>query len=156
MRPLVVGLLLPIVLAGCQRPATDGQADTPRYQSVGEVRNALDKSGLGCADFQTIPGHHRDFGEEDAVDIGACLVDNREAVISMWSSLRNKQDWIRQRAGLGCQLAGDLSSSPPIYVDGGFWTVRVNSRRLADSVSRAIGGEPKATDCRSAWIDTDS
>lgn len=157
VRGVAIGLLLSIALSACGRPAaTDEPSPPPRYRSVAEVQAALEKFGLGCADLQTVPSHHRDYGEEDAVDTGTCRVSNQDAVISMWSSLGNKQDWIRQRAVLGCQLSNDMGDNPPAYVDGGFWTVRVNTRMLAEDIARAIGGEPKVTDCASAWIENAS
>ncbi len=151
---MVAGLLLGIALAGCAGPSKTPEPNPPpRYQSVAEVRDELSKAGLGCTDFQTVPSHHRAFGEEDAVETGTCLINNQEATISQWSSLGKKQDWVRQRGVLGCQLTNDMGDNPPAYVDGGFWTVRVNSRMAAEDISQAIGGEPKVTDCRSAWID---
>ena len=154
MRRLLVGLLIGVALTGCQSGATPAEPPAPpRYQSVAEVRDALEKSGLGCAGLQTVPSHHRDYGEEDAVDTATCRVDNEDAAISVWSSQGRKQDWIRRRNSLGCQLAADMGDNPPAYVDGGFWTVRVETRLLAEKISQAIGGVPRVTDCRSSWTD---
>lgn len=143
-----------LALSGCGQSAQPPEPEPPpRYQSAAEVRDALNRSGLGCEDFQEVQAHHRDFGEEDAVETDTCRVDNQDASISTWSSLGKKQDWTRQRATLACQFADDMAAGPPVWVDGGFWTVRVKSRTLADKIAAAIGGEPKNTDCRSAWID---
>ena len=147
MERTAAGLLLVVALTGCQRSATAERNPPPRYETVGQVRDALDKSGLGCADFHTVPGHHRDVGEEDALDTATCRVGNQDAGISVWSSLGEKQDWVRQRAAIACEFSADMGTAPGAYVDGGFWTVRVNSRMVADDISTAIGGQPRVTDC---------
>lgn len=150
MRRAITGVVLALALTACQGSRPTGQPNPPpRYQSGGEVRDALDRSGLGCAGFQAVPTHHRDFGEEDAVETDTCRVDNQDVSISTWSNLGDKQDWTHQRAVLACQFADELGTGPPVWVDGGFWTVRVNSRMLANRISHAIGGEPRSTDCRS-------
>ena len=146
----VSAVLIVLSLAGCSQASTNGDvALPPRFDSGPEVRDALIKSGLGCDGFRPIGRHHRDFGEEDAVETDSCRVDNEDVIISIWGGLGQKQDWARTRAGLGCQFADSLGSTPPIYVDGGRWTITVQSRALANRISQAIGGEPTFTDCRS-------
>lgn len=53
-------------------------------------------------------------------------------------------------------IAVDMGDNPPAHVDGGFWTVRVDTRMVAEEISRAIGGELEVTDCSSVWIENDS
>lgn len=150
MARVVAGVLVVLVIAGCGRDSTGQVRPAPQYQSGADIRNALVKSGLGCEDFQPTSPHQRDFGEEDAVETDTCRVDNEDASISVWRGLGQKQDWARTRATLGCQFADSLGSNPPIYVDGGRWTVRVESRTLAVRISDAIGGDVRTTDCRSS------
>lgn len=145
----MTGLAVALALTGCQRPTSAEPAPPARYQSGADVRDALSRSGLGCVDFQAVPRHHRDYGEEDAAETDTCRVDNQDVSISIWRSLGQEQDWARQRAVLSCQFSADLGTGSPIYVDGGFWTVRANSRILANRIAGAIGGEPRFTDCRS-------
>lgn len=145
----MVGILVVLVLAACNRGPTGQEPLPPQYQSGTDIRNALVKSGLGCDEFQPISAHHRSFGEEDAVETDACRVDNQDVSISMWKGLGQKQDWARTRTTMGCQFADSLGNTPPVYVDGGRWTVRVESRMLASRISDAIGGDVRAADCRS-------
>ena len=114
----MLGVAVLLVLAGCNRAPSSGDADIPpRYESGAAVRDALVRSGLGCHGFQTVGPHHRDPGEEDALETDTCRVDNEDVPISIWRSLGQMQDWTRSRAVLGCQFADALGNGPPMYVD---------------------------------------
>lgn len=149
MARVVTGVLVVLILAGCDHGSTDRQKPPPPYQSGTDIRNALVKSGLGCDEFQSIGTHRRDFGEEDAVETATCRVAGEVASISVWQGLGQKQDWAHTRATLGCEFTDSLGDASPVYVDGGRWTVRVDSQVLAGRISNAIGGEVRSVDCRS-------
>jgi hypothetical protein len=149
MRRVVCGVLVVLALSGCGRESTGQAKLPPQYESGGQIRDALARSGLGCDGFQAIDAHHRDFGEQDAVETDTCRIDNEDVSISIWRSLGQKQDWAGTRAGLGCQFAESLGDNVPVYVDGGRWTITVPSRTLADRVAGALGGDVRSPDCRS-------
>lgn len=144
----VVAVLV-VLLAGCQSTSRYENLNLPpQYGSVAEVRDALNRAGLGCQGFQTISPQQRDIGGKDAFEVATCRVDNTAASILIWLTLGEAQDWARSRETIGCQFARSLDASPPIYVDGGRWAVAVDSRMVATNIAEAIGGTARFADCR--------
>lgn len=144
---LVVGAVL--VLAGCQGNSRyENMHLPPQYRSGAEIREALVRSGLGCEDFQTISQAQRDTGEKDALEVDTCRVENTNVAMMIWLTLGEAQDWARSHQSMGCQLAQSLGTGPPVWVDGGRWTIAVKSRPVATKIADAIGGEARFPDCR--------
>lgn len=145
---LTVGAVL--LLAGCQGNARyENLKGPPRYQSAGEIRNVLDRAGLGCEDYREISQTQRDIGEKDAREVATCRVENTDAAIMMWLKLGEAQDWARSYQSMGCRLAKSVGTGEPVYVDGGHWTIAVNSRQVADDIADAVGGRAKFPECSS-------
>ncbi len=137
-----------VLLAGCQNDSRYEHLDlAPQYGSTAEVRDALERSGLGCQGFQSVGQDRRDIGEKDALDVATCRVENRDVAIMIWLRLGEAQDWARSRRAMGCQFAQSLNTSPPVYVDGGRWTISLNSRSVAEKIAEAIGGQARFADC---------
>lgn len=116
------------------------------------MRDALDRSGLACADYVQLGREHRSIGEEGAVDVGSCTLGTEPVSIAIWRDEGQKKDWADLDERVGCELAYSLGTPPIVYVDGGTWTVSPKSRALADSIARAIGGVAVKADCRPAAL----
>ena len=145
---MVLSAAAVVLLAGCQSGSHYRNLDVPtQYQSGAEISDALNRSGLGCRDFQILPEGRRDIGEKDAREVGTCRVDGTDASIMLWLKLGEAQDWARSYRSMGCQLARSVGTSPPVYVDGGRWTIAVNSPPVAKRIAAAIGGQAKFPDC---------
>ena len=142
--------VLVVLLAGCQAQSRDGNSNLPPgYQSGAEIRDALDRAGLGCQDFQSISRDRRDIGDKDAVETDVCRVGNTDISINIWPTLGQAQDWARSRQATACGFAKSLGSPPPVYVDGGRWTIALSSRDVATEIAKAVGGKAVFADCRS-------
>lgn len=138
-----------VVLAGCQGHSAPRADLPPRYESGAQVRDALERAGLGCQDFQSIGRDGRDIGDKDAVETDTCRVDNTGVSIDIWQTLGQAQDWARSRQTIGCELAQSLGHSPPLYVDGGRWTIALDSTEVAGEIAKGIGGKVRSADCTS-------
>ena len=140
-----------LLLAGCQGNSRYENLNLPpQYRSGAEIRDALDRSGLGCADFQTISQATRDIGEREALEVDTCRVENMTATMMIWLTLGEAQDWARSHQSTACRLARSVGTDPPVWVDGGRWTVTVKSRPIANRIADAIGGQAKYPECGSA------
>lgn len=150
MGKVLIAVTAVLLLAGCEgTPRYENPGAAPRYQSGAEIREALNRAGLGCEDFRTIGATQRDIGEKDAREVDTCRVDNTNASIMIWLRLGEAQDWARSYRSMGCRLTRSVGSGEPVYVDGGLWTVAVNSRPVADKIAQALGGRAKFPDCSS-------
>lgn len=138
------------LVAGCHGGTSPAGSGPPaQYLSVTEVRDALDRSGLGCADFQMVDREHRDIGATDAQEVATCRVENADATIMMWLRLGQAQDWAHSTQPLECRLSQSLGDSPPAYVDGGRWVVALRSGPVAADIAKAIGGRAIFPNCAS-------
>lgn len=148
------GVVLVLALAGCQDGSRYENLGIPtQYQSGAAIRDALERSGVSCTDFRRISDAQRDIGETDAREVDTCRVDDSTVTMMTWLTLGDAQDWARSRKGIECRFARSLGTPPPIYVDGGRWTIAVDSQPVAKKIADAIGGEAKVPDCTNPFTE---
>lgn len=122
--------VLAIVLAGCGGSGSAGSRAAISASSGTDIRNALDKAGLSCTDYKSIPTGDREWGTESAADVGRCKVENEKIVIIIWKDNGQRENWIGTGKKTACELGKSFSISPWDFVDGGLWTVSDRRRPL--------------------------
>jgi hypothetical protein len=107
------------VLAGCGGSGSAGSKGAISASSGTDIRNALDKAGLSCTDYQSIPTGDRVWGTESAADVGRCKVENEKIVIIIWKDNGQRENWIGTGKKMGCELGKSFGISSWNFVDGG-------------------------------------
>lgn len=141
-----VATLAIVLLAGCGGAA---KTENPKHtlSSIQEIRDALGSANLGCTGYKSAPKDQREFGSEDAVDVGRCRIGNEAATLIVWKDVGQKEHWVDLGQKLGCVFGAADGVKSFSYVDGGLWTISDVPEQLAKKIADAIGGQATSIGC---------
>jgi hypothetical protein len=143
MRFLVIPLS--VLLTGCGMFAE--QADSPDFADSSAIQRALGTVGLTCHSYQSVPEQDRESGMEGAVDVGHCEIDGEHPLLVVWKDNDQRDDWADSSRRIGCAMGDEFGAPTFDYVAGERWSVSDTSRKLADKIADAIGGEAVHAGC---------
>jgi len=113
------------------------------------MRDALGKAGLSCADYQSVAKNDREFGTENATDVGKCELDSETIELAVWKDRGQVDNWMGFSKTLGCTIGKGFGLSSFDYVAGDSWVISNLSQTLAKKISDAVGGTPHHIDLSS-------
>jgi hypothetical protein len=111
------------------------------FSSSTAIRDALNKAGIACTEYQTVASGDREMFTESAADVGSCKVENEDISLIVWKDNGQRDNWSGMAKNIGCQMVKILGESTLDYVDGDRWTIENPSQTLAKKISDAIGGK---------------
>lgn len=142
--------VLALALAGCGGSGPTAKKDLISPASSGEqMRITLGQAGLDCTDYQPKNKGYREFGTEDATDVGRCELENESIQLAVWKDKGQVDNWMGFAKTMGCALGKSFDLSSFDYVAGKNWVISNVSQTLADKIADAVGGTPHHVDMTS-------
>ena len=122
-------------------------SSSPVFKTGPELSNALSTAQLACVGYEETPKADREFGQESALDVGACEIAGESVDLTIWKDSGQKKNWEGLGKTLGCAFGKAFGITSFDYVDGGLWTVSGTSETLANEVANKMDAKAIHIDC---------
>lgn len=122
-------------------------SSNPIFKTGPELSTALKASQLECVGYQETPKADREFGQESALDVGACEISGESVDLTIWKDSGQKKNWEGLGKTLGCTFGKAFGITSFSYVDGGLWTISGTSETLAKDIANKMDAKAVQFDC---------
>ena len=141
-KPTILAITL-IALTSCGGSGSS----SPAFKTGSELSNALSTAQLECVGYTETPKADREFGQESALDVGACEIDGESVELAIWKDSGQKDNWKGLVKTLGCAFGKAFGIASFNYVDGGLWTISNTSETLAKEIAGKMSAKAVQVDC---------
>lgn len=148
----VIGVVA-LIVAGCgASDSTSGSADDvaaaeARPVSIDDVASLLTSAGLGCRDLQKPPKAEWNIGTESAVGVGECTVEGESAEFILFENKKSMETYFSVAKKIACEFGKAFGISEFDLVTADTWVAEGISKRVAEAIASATGGEPHHVIC---------
>ena len=97
--------------------------------------------------YKETPKADREFGQESALDVGACEISGESVDLTIWKDSGQKKNWEGLGKTMGCAFGKAFGITSFDYVDGGLWTISGTSETLANEVANKMDAKAVHVDC---------
>jgi hypothetical protein len=139
-------LFLIIVLISFTSCGGSGSS-SPVFETGPELSNALSAAQMACTGYKETPKADREFGQESALDVGACEISGESVDLTIWKDSGQKKNWEGLGKTMGCAFGKAFGITSFDYVDGGLWTISGTSETLAKEVANKMDAKAVHVDC---------
>lgn len=122
-------------------------SSSPVFKTGPELSSALSAAQLECVGYTETPKADREFGQESALDVGACEIDGESVELAIWKDSGQKDNWKGLVKTLGCAFGKAFGIASFNYVDGGLWTISNTSETLAKDIAGRMSAKAVQVDC---------
>lgn len=143
LKKLSIFAIASIALTSCGGSGSSN----PSFKSGLELSNALSTAQLECVSYTETPKADREFGQESALDVGACEIAGESVELAVWKDSGQKDNWKGLVKTMGCAFGKAFGISSFNYVDGGLWTISNTSATLAKEIAEKMNAKAVQVNC---------